>query len=47
MSVKIKKCQEALGSVEGLYWAMVRSKYYLPKKKTSIITEEYMMGVMK
>ena len=39
MSVNREKCKEVFGGIDGMYWSMVRSKFYLPKRKSNIINE--------
>lgn len=44
--VSAKELQKLIQGKADLYDAVVRNGYYLPKRKSSIITEEYLEGVI-
>ncbi len=45
MSVSIKEANEAIGSIESAYYALILKGIYMPRLSSKAITSKYLLGI--
>lgn len=47
VALTVKQFTEKIKSKSDLYDALIRNGYFMPSKKSSLVTEAYMIGIME